>query len=69
MSRRFHLERDEDISGVSGTGDVAEGVEFDDGVTVIRWRGPDRSTVVWDGMEAARRVHGHDGRTRFEYDD
>lgn len=69
MMRLLRLVRDEDITGVSGTGVVAEGVEFDDGVVVIRWRGPDRSTVVWADIEAAERVHGHDGRTRFIYYD
>lgn len=60
--------RDEDVTGVSGTGAVAQGVEFDDGTTVIRWCGDDRSTVVWADMAAAIRIHGHDGRTRFEFD-
>jgi hypothetical protein len=63
--RTFTLERSEDVSGVSGIGTVADGVEFDDGVTVIRWRGDDRSTVVWDSVDAAERIHGHDGRTRI----
>jgi len=34
--RRFELQRDFDITGVSGIGIVARGVRFDDGVTVIR---------------------------------
>jgi len=63
--------RDEDVTGVSGTGTVAQGVVFDDGVTVIRWTaGPHQSTVVWDNLDAAVAVHGHDGRTRFvDFDD
>lgn len=65
--RTFTMVRDEDVSGVSGTGAVAQGVEFDDGTVVIRWFGQDRSTVVWSDILAAQRVHGHDGRTRFEY--
>ena len=35
--RTFELHRDTDVSGVSGTGVVAEGVEFADGTTVVRW--------------------------------
>lgn len=60
--------RDEDVSGVSGIGMVAEGVEFSDGTVAIRWcTHPARSTVIWDEIEEAQQVHGHDGRTRFEF--
>lgn len=63
--KRFILERTEDVSGVSGTGTVAEGVMFDDGVTVVHWRGERRSTVVWPSIEDATAIHGHDGATRI----
>lgn len=61
----FTLQRTEDVSGVSGTGTVAEGVEFSDGTVVIRWSVPDlpKSTVVWDSLDSALEIHGHDGRT------
>jgi hypothetical protein len=66
--RLFFLVRDEDVSGVSGIGVVAEGVEFSDGKVVIRWRGVHScSTVVWDSLEDAIAIHGHDGRTRVEW--
>lgn len=65
--RIFQVLRDEDVSGVSGTGLVAEGIEFWDGVVALRWYGEDASTVVWPNLDAAIRVHGHDGRTRFEF--
>jgi len=35
--RRFLLVRDCDPSGVSGTGIVAEGVQFSDGTAVMHW--------------------------------
>src|SRR3546814_16869061 len=35
-SRRFVLRRHHDMSGVSGTGDVADGVEFPDGREIGR---------------------------------
>ena len=35
--RLFKLQRKVDCSGVSGTGVVAEGVEFDDGQVALRW--------------------------------
>lgn len=67
MSRRFELQRDDDVTGVSGTGVVAEGVEFADGVAVVRWGGEHRSTVVWPSVGGVLAVHGHDGRTRVVY--
>ena len=63
--RTFIMVRDEDVSGVSGTGVVADGVVFPDGTVAIRWRGDARSTVVWATLAEAEAVHGHDGRTRF----
>ncbi|WP_218717046.1 hypothetical protein [Nocardia sp. MH4] len=65
--RTFEFRRDRDLSGVSGTGVVADGVVFDDGTTVVHWRGEHRSTVVWPSVEAAIAVHGHDGATRLVY--
>jgi len=67
--RTFTLERDEDVTGVSGTGTVAEGVEFSDGEVVIRWLvGQHQSTVVWaQGIESVKAIHGHDGKTRIVY--
>ena len=63
---RFVLARDEDVSGVSGTGIVAEGVVFDDGVAVLRWRGAWPTSVVFHdrGLDAVREIHGHGGKTR-----
>ena len=67
--RRFVLERDHDVSGISGTGTVAEGVQFTDGKVVIRWYGARPSTVVWESIEHAEAVHGHNGATRFVWQD
>jgi hypothetical protein len=67
VMRRFLVERDEDVSGISGTGVVAEGIQFSDGSVVLRWRGAHSSTVVWATVSAAHAVHGHDGRTRFTF--
>jgi hypothetical protein len=63
--RRFYLARDVDVSGVSGTGRVADGVLWPDGTASVRWRGDDQSTVHWDHMASAERVHGHGGATRI----
>jgi len=70
MSRRFELQRDTDVSGVSGTGVVAEGVEFSDGVVALRWMSAWPTSVVFHdrGIEAVEAVHGHDGRTRIVWE-
>lgn len=60
----FVLCRDTDVTGVSGTGVVAEGVQFGDGTVVIRWRGENASTVIWESLAHAMAIHGHDGKTR-----
>lgn len=67
--RRFVLEREVDVSGVSGTGTVAEGVQFTDGTCVIRWHGDRRSTVVWSDIEDVIFIHGHNGATTIKWVD
>lgn len=67
--RRFQLQRDVDVSGISGVGTVADGVVFSDGVTVVRWRGERQSTVVWPGIEDVEAIHGHGGATRIVWVD
>jgi len=67
--RLFHLQRTTDITGVSGTGRVADGVLWPDQTVSIRWRGDRPSTVFWDRLEDAEQVHGHGGATRIIWDD
>jgi len=69
MRRTFLLRRDRDVSGISGTGDIAEGVQFSDGTTVVRWYGTHSSVVVWRSLDDALAIHGHDGATRVVWDD
>lgn len=68
-SRRFALVRDVDHTGVSGTGLVAEGVQFQDETVALRWHGEHASTVVWSSLEHAMAVHGHDGATTVHWFD
>lgn len=72
--RAFVLVRDEDATGVSGVGIVAEGIEFSDGVVALRWivppgnpgHGYPTSVVFHDrGMESVEAIHGHGGKTRI----
>jgi hypothetical protein len=67
--RRFELHRDEDETGVSGTGVVAEGVEFFDGTAALRWRTTYASTAVYASTADLEAIHGHQGRTRIEWVD
>ena len=64
----FKLFRKKDISGVSGTGWIAEGVEFSNGKVVISWLGKLSATNVYDTIENAIAIHGHEGNTLFVYD-
>jgi hypothetical protein len=64
VSRRFELHRDVDVTGVSGIGLVAEGVEFADGTAVTRWLTELATTVFHDqGAESVETLHGHGGHT------
>ena len=67
--RAFELIRDEDASGVSGTGKVAEGLEFSDGAVAMMWvTSWPTSLVIYpapDGMRAIEHIHGHEGRSRI----
>lgn len=62
--RLFQLVRDVDVSGISGTGLVAWGVQFPDGKTVTRWNGEVAQTCCWDSIEDVEAIHGHQGATR-----
>jgi hypothetical protein len=59
----FFLYRWEDVSGVSGTGVVAEGVRFGNGKCAVTWRGPVKSVTVYDSVEEVVRIHLHGGKT------
>jgi hypothetical protein len=67
--RTFALVRDHDVTGVSGTGSVADGVQWPDGTVSVRWVGPHPSTVFWNSLDDALAVHGHGGHTRIVWDD
>jgi hypothetical protein len=64
----FFLERNEDVSGVSGTGRVAEGFVFTDGVVALRWLTRYRSSCFYDSIQDVEEIHGHDGATKIVFD-
>jgi len=68
--RRFIVQRDIDETGVSGTGQVVEGVQFEDGRVAFRWcANPERSIGSFDSIEGMMKIHGHDGKTRVVWVD
>lgn len=68
--RRFHLTRTIDDTGVSGTGLVAEGIQYRDGRCAMRWCvNPARSTTIYDNTNELITIHGHDGHTTIEWID
>ena len=65
----FTLIREVDVSGVSGTGEVAWGVEWPDGAVAIRWPGEHPSTAAWNDIRGPEAIHGHGGKTVVQYRD
>lgn len=77
--RTFKVVRDVDVTGISGTGIVAEGVEFSDGNVALRWgdidhespnyqRGVRPTTVLHESVHSVEALHGHGGATHVEFD-
>lgn len=69
MARPFVLRRHHDVSGVSGTGIVAHGVQFPDGTVALRWVGGNPTSVVFhdNGIRSVQAIHGHGGHTTIEW--
>ncbi|MEK5036212.1 hypothetical protein MKY96_32705 [Paenibacillus sp. FSL R7-0302] len=68
--RRFYLQRNEDESGVSGTGIVVTGVEFPSGQVAIEWSAsPVKSVTIYPNVEAMVGVHSHGGKTVLKWID
>lgn len=65
--RLFLLIRNEDVSGVSGTGIVAEGVEFSDGTVAMRWLRRPFSVAFYGSIRDVLAIHGHGGRTQVKW--
>lgn len=69
LPRRFHLVRDIDETGTSGTGVVVEGLEFTDGTVALRWLTATTSTAIYASIADVETIHGHGGKTRVEWID
>lgn len=68
-SRRFNFVRTEDVSGVSGTGVVGEGVEFTNGKVCFTWHSSKSSVAIYDNIKTFISVHGHEGKGNIEWVD
>lgn len=67
IMRRFELVRDEDISGVSGTGVVAVGVQLPSGRCIIEWTVKYTSIALYNDIGTLDAIHGHGGATRVRW--
>lgn len=63
--RRFHLVRDQDVTGVSGTGIVAQGVRFETGWVALTWLTEITSMAFYPSIGNVEHIHGHNGTTRI----
>ena len=63
VMKMFYLKRDNDESGVSGTGRVAQGFVFDNGKVAVTWLSEHPSVTVYDNLGEVTAIHGHGGKT------
>ena len=67
--RRFYLQRDVDETGISGTGKVAEGVQYTNGWCSMMWLTAVFSLVTYPSIDSVEHIHGHGGKTRIVFVD
>lgn len=67
--KRFYLERRSDVSGVSGMGRVAEGVEFDTAWCALVWLTGKTAMSFYPDIETLDAIHGHQGATQIVWID
>jgi hypothetical protein len=65
--RQFFLHRLVDITGVSGTGCVAEGIVFSNGWVAMTWLSEQPSMSFYTSIEQVAAIHGHNGTTRIVF--
>jgi hypothetical protein len=63
--RTFYLQRDEDVSGTSGTGAVAVGTVFPNGQCVLYWLTVVSSIGIYQSIADLEKIHGHQGKTKI----
>lgn len=63
--KHFYLKRNEDESGVSGTGVVARGVVLPSGHCVMEWLTFTSSIAIYKNIGDVQEIHGHNGKTEI----
>lgn len=71
--RIFYLDREQDRSGISGLGRVAEGVIFTNGKVALTWLQSTDPTIkpsigIYDTIEDVEKIHCYTG-AKITYDD
>jgi hypothetical protein len=67
-ARTFKLVREDDETGISGTGIVAEGIEFSNGMCAMSWLTAMHSVAIYPNAKQLEAIHGHNGRTKLAFD-
>lgn len=67
--RSFFIYRKEDPTGISGTGIVAQGTEFDDDRVVVRWLGKTATTTLHRDRRSVEAIHCHGGKSVIVWTD
>jgi len=62
--RPFYLLREDDQSGVSGTGIVATGFILPSGTAIMEWTTFHSSIAQYKNIEDITNIHGHGGKTK-----
>lgn len=62
--KRFYLQRNTDASGVSGTGRVAEGCQFDTNWCALVWLTGKAAMSFYPDIKTLEEIHGHQGMTQ-----
>ncbi len=67
--RHYIMVRDHDEGNVSGTGVVADVIEFESKWVAVGWRSTTKSALpsvyIYPSMEYVHKLHGHNGKTRL----
>ena len=67
--RPFVLVRTDDETGTSGTGIVAEGVEFSNGQVAMHWLSQMETVSIYANLKVVEVLHGHEDRTKIVFPD
>lgn len=62
--QQFYLQRNEDLTGTSGTGVVARGCVLPSGKVILEWTSFHTSIGIYNNINDVELIHGHEGRTQ-----